>query len=119
MSMKKLGAAVVVALALTACGTAPQQTVYGTRAAFVGSLQVATAYGDLPLCKPASPPLCHDAAVLKKVQKHAHVADAALDTAEEAVRNPQFGQDAAQSAVIAANAAVKALQAVTSQLKVR
>lgn len=109
------------ALLLAACGSlnTPASTVYTARATFVGGLELATNYGALPKCVPAGPQICHDAGILKTIQKSAHVADAALDTAEEVARNPAFGKDAASSALIAADGAVKAFRNVTDALRVR
>ncbi len=118
--MKHLLATACLALALAGCGSlTPASTVYTARATFVGGLELATNYGALPKCVPAGPAICHDAGILKTIQKSAHVADAALDTAEEVARNPAFGKDAASSALIAADGAVKAFRNVTDALRVR
>lgn len=121
MTLKHLGATVVVAL-LAACanlGQTANTSVYGSRALFVGGLELATVYGSLPKCAPTAPAVCHDAAVLKTVQKSAHVADAALDAAEDVARNPALGKDAATTAAITADGAVKAFRAITDQLRVK
>lgn len=120
--MRSIVIALALSLSLAACGVLPKtpaQTVYASKSIFSVGLDATNAYGKLPLCKPAAPAICHEASVLKTVQKSAHVADAALDTAEEVVRDARFGQGAINDALVAAEGAVKAFRSISDQLKVK
>lgn len=97
--------------------TSPEQAVFAAKSNYAVALNVAVAYRRLPAC--ASPAVlpCHDPQVLAQLRKADIVANGALDAAESAVRSPAIGKDAASRAVAAANAALAALTAITSTIK--
>lgn len=118
--MKKI-AAIAIFLFVSGCGgnlgVTPAQSVFATKATYAGALIVAVQYKNLPPCPRT--PLCSDKAVVTKLQAADDIAAPALNSAEAAVRNPDFGKNALQTAVIAAENAVTALTSITSTLKVR
>lgn len=97
-------ALVLVALLLASCQSAPRN-VYAARASYDASvLAPAAHYSQLPTCPAA--PICKDPAVVVQLQKADQAALAALDAAEELVRNhPQVD---ATAAIDAANQAIAA-----------
>lgn len=119
--MKKLILVLILCL-LPACETikpqTPQQTVYAATSAFGVALSVAVAYRKLPTCSPAEPLLCSKPEIVEQLRQSANAANTTLAAAQNIVRTPGFGDDAAQSAIVAAQEAVKALTAITSTLKV-
>lgn len=114
--MRKL--IVLAALLLTACATpqSPQQSVFQAKSGYQVALTAAVAYKRLPVCSvPAKPP-CSEKAIVAQLQRADNVTAAALDAAESAVRSPNFGQDVTKSAIAAAQSALNAFVAITSQL---
>jgi hypothetical protein len=103
----------------SAASAQPQQVVYQAKVAFNTALTAAVAYKRLPTCAvPARLP-CSDPAVVAQLTKAANVADAALDAAEDAVRTPGFGTSVLSSAAAAAQAALTAFLAISSNLGVK
>lgn len=121
--MKRL-ASIIFALTIAGCGSivtpkTPAQDVFAAKASYAAALTVAVAYKRLPSCAPVThPPICSDAAIVKKLQDSDDVAKPALDAAEAAVRTQGFGQSTLQTFVISANNAVSALTAITATLRV-
>lgn len=116
-----------VAFALASCSTAPPgttgtttpaQSVFAVKSAYAGALSVAVAYKRLPACAPSAPLLCSSPAIVSQLQKADNTAAAAIDAAEAAARTPIVGTTAAGKALSAAQAALAALVALTSNLKV-
>lgn len=116
--------ACMIALAvglLAGCATAggggltPQSTVYATKSAYAGALQVAVAYKNLPACK--APPVlpCSDPQLVSRLQKADVAASATLDAAEVAVRMGGSTADR-DKAIAAAQAAVAAFSSLASTL---
>ena len=97
--------------------TTPAQSVFAAKATYAGALVIAVQYKNLPPCPRV--PVCADPAIVGKLQAADNIAAPALNSAEAAVRNPDFGQSALQTAVIAAQNAVSALTSITSTLKVK
>lgn len=112
--------AVLTALVLSACAAtssqSPAETVFQAKTAHAVALRAAVAYRELPPCAKAAQP-CHDAAIVAQLQKADKVADAALDSAENAVRTPGFGQAVISSTVAAAQAALAAFVSITDTLR--
>lgn len=118
--MKNL--AVVLLVALAACAgnlssNTPAQQVFASKATYAGALVIAVQYKKLPACP--GPVLCSDRAIVAKLQMADDIAAPALNSAEAAVRNPDFGKDSLSTAVIAAQNAVSALTSITSTLRVK
>lgn len=114
-------------LLLSACGAAgttgttapaltPQITVFTVKATYEGALTGMTAYARLPRCTPANTPVCSSQPVLDQLERARVTARSAIDSAEGAVRTPGFGSDMLTTAVAAADAATKALTAITNGL---
>lgn len=118
--MKRLISAVLLSL-LVACASVqpetPAQAVFASKSVYAGALVIAVQYKKLPAC-PAIP-LCSDPLIVAKLQNADSIAAPALNSAEAAVRNPDFGKNALGTAVIAAQNAVQALTSITSTLKVK
>lgn len=108
--------AIALCLLLSACatGSTPAQNVYGVQSQYNAALVVAVAYKSLPECAPNVSPICKKASVVKDLQDADSVAYPSLEAAQKAVRAGTL--DVAQASVIAADAAVKALTAITSRL---
>lgn len=117
---------VFTALFLTACATttsgpivdnaAAQRAVFDAEGKYRLALIAANAYVKLPLCEKAKPP-CATLSVVRAIQKAQPAARAVLDSAEQTVRTPGFGNDVYVSAVTAAKAGVSALESITNTLK--
>lgn len=114
---------IVVAL-LAGCATTPapivdnaaaQRAVFDAEGKYRLALIVANAYVKLPLCENAQPP-CATLSVVRTIQKAQPAARAILDSAEQTVRTPGFGNEIYSSAVTAAFAGVDAFQKITDQL---
>lgn len=119
--MKKLLCVLLLCL-LPGCETtkpqSPAQAVYAATSSYEIALSVAVSYKKLPACAAGGPLLCSKPEIVAQLQKADAAAFAALSSAQNIVRSPAFGQDAAQSAVVAAQEAVKALTTITTTLKV-
>ncbi len=105
-------------LLLAGCAAAPQspqQAVFEAKSSYAVALTAAVAYKRLPDCARAAQP-CSDKAVVAQLQKADTVASVALDSAENAVRSPGFGQSVVSSAVAAAQAALQAFTSITATL---
>lgn len=95
----------------------PDTVVYTAKAAYETALTGMVAYAKLPRCTaPAAPRLCSSPPILEQMEKARAASRITIDAAESAVRTPGFGQDAIQTAVTAAEAATKALTAITATL---
>lgn len=110
--------AAVSALALAACASTgpkdPAQAVYVAKTSFLGALEVADAYAELPRCPAAA--LCSDPAIIRTSYKAALNAKVALDAAEAVVRAGDLGK--VDGALSAAQTAVQALIVITQSMKV-
>lgn len=95
----------------------PAQSVFAAKATYAGALIVAVQYKNLPACPKV--PVCSDPLIVGKLQAADNIAAPALNSAEAAVRNPDFGRSALQTAVIAAQNAVSALTSITSTIRVK
>lgn len=115
--MRKLITAVFIAVALAACATpqSPQQAVFETKSGYAVALTAAVSYKRLPLCEKTKPP-CSDPKVVAQLQRADNVAASALDAAEQAARTPGFGDSVVASSATAAQAALQAFVAITTNL---
>lgn len=95
----------------------PAQSVFAAKATYAGALIIAVQYKNLPACPKV--PICSDPLIVGKLQAADNIAAPALNSAEAAVRNPDFGRSALQTAVIAAQNAVSALTSITSTIRVK
>lgn len=109
---------------VTASPTAPAfsdaqagQAMVAARTGYGTALAAATAYGKLPTCSATQHAPCHDAALLRQLQKADAVAYAALDAADTILMQPALGTGARNSAVAAAQAALAAFVSLTGALK--
>lgn len=122
--MKMYSLALMGSLALLAgCTTAikpttPQQAVYAAVALdYQTALDVAITYDSLPPCEAVvHPPLCSTTAAVKAIKDAKDKASPLVKAAEAAVRDPNMGQNAVQSAVVIAQQAVNALTAILATL---
>lgn len=118
--MRKLLAVLIFVVAGCASnGSSPQQAVFAAKGAYEVALTTAVAYKALPVCAPATRPVCSDPAIVAQLQRAQPAVRAALDAAEGAVRDPKFGWNAADTAVIAAQASLNAFVAITSTLRTK
>ncbi len=110
----------LILLFLAGCATpeSPQQSVFQAKSGYAVALTAAVAYKRLPDCTRAPQP-CSDKAVVAQLQRADTVASTALDSAENAVRTPGFGQSVVSSAVTAAQAALQAFTSITATLGVK
>lgn len=76
--MKIRTSGIFVVLALSACATAPPQTLAALETAFTASTKAATVYVELPLCKPGASLLCSTASTSASIKAAAAKAYAAL-----------------------------------------
>jgi len=116
--MKLLAIALLALLAGCATPQSPSESVFQAKTAHAVALRSAVAYRELPPCAKAPQP-CRDPAIVAQLQKADKVADAALDSAENAVRTPGFGQAVISSAITAAQAALAAFVSITDTLRSR
>lgn len=91
-----------------------QRAVFVSKTAFDAALIIATKYKNLPVCAATQPQPCSDPGIVAQLQRSANVANVALDAAEAAVRTPQIGSSAMNTAVAAANSALAAFSALVS-----
>ncbi len=107
---------VLSVLLLTACasGGTPKQTVFEIETGYKDALQVAATYDSLPSCTLKTTVICSDTAVAKKIKAAKDVAQAAIDNAEAAVRDPMFDASQVSALVTAAKYAEEALVAITT-----
>ena len=120
--MKRLIAA--LALFLAACtstgGTTPAQTVFATKTAYEASLRIAVAYRELPGCTATPKPPCADPDIVAQLRHAQPAVRSALDAAELAVRTQgPLGGNVMQTALAAADAALKAFSALTTNLRTK
>lgn len=116
---KLLFLSLAVAL-IGACTTTPQnpeQTIYQMTSNYNAAATVVIAYKALPPC-PAATVICSRADVIAKLKAADTVAYNALVAAENTVRSPGAGANAA-TAQIAAQQAIAALTAITSTLQTK
>ena len=123
--MKTINLAIVFLFAaiLAACSsintpTTPAQTIYQAESDYNAAATIVVAYKALPLCAPASPPLCSKADVVDKLKQADTVAYNALVAAENVARTPGAGANAA-TAQLAAQQAIAALTTITATLAVK
>lgn len=117
MKLFRLAAACAAILALGACTTLPKtpaQTVYAVEGNYTAALTVKVAYKNLPACGGAAL-VCSDPAVVAKLQVADDAAYAAIMAAEGLVR----AGASADAQIEAAINAVKVLQDLTTNVKVK
>lgn len=104
---------VAVALTLTACAGAfnsPEKAVYQIRSGYTTLLVAAVQYESLVRCPETTEKLCSDPGVVDILRKADTTAEAALDAAEDTVRNhPEID---GEFAVAAAENAVEAFRTI-------
>lgn len=109
----KLILASVLALSLTACAGAfdsPEKSVYQIRSGYTTLLVAAVQYESLVRCPETTEKLCSDPKVVDILRKADTTAEAALDAAEDTVRNhPEIN---GEFAVAAAENAVEAFRTI-------
>ena len=110
---------VLVGCASSPTGQSPQSVVFATRAAYEAALIVAVEYKKLPVCTVPAPAICSDPGIVTQLQQADNVANIAITSATSAVRTPQVGSNAIDKAIVAANAALGAFTAITSQLRTK
>lgn len=112
--MKKL----LILLLLAACGTTtPVAGFYKAEAAYTAVLQAAASYVALPRCVVNGPTICSQQPVVDRIRPAANSADAAIQAAEDTVRNnPTID---ATFAIQAAQSAVQALSVILNQYNVK
>ncbi len=116
---------IVKAVALTAllagCATTgtttPQNTIYNIKSSFDVALQAVLVYDNLPPCVTNGPKVCSDAKVTQKLQEASVVANTAINSAEAAVRDPNFSTSTANAAIVSAQNAVVALTAILATIQ--
>ena len=113
--MKQLYILFIALLVGCATATTNPQRVYQAQNNYNAALTVAVAYKALPTCPVV--PICKTERVVKQLQDADDVAAPALETAQKAVRSGNM--DTAQAAIQAANIAIAALTAITSQLVIK
>ena len=119
--MKRILLALACAGALTACSTTPKtaaQTVFALEASYDAALDIAVTYATLPRCAPGAPPVCSDAAAVRRVNEAAHLAWAAIRAAQALARTARPDVTALTNARAAAELALATLTALTAPLKV-
>jgi hypothetical protein len=117
---KKLLLLAALAFTIAACTTvptSPAQSVYAMHSKYAAALQIAIAYKNLPLCT-TGVKLCSKPEVVVKLQAADEVAFPAITAAQNIVRAPELGLNAA-SAITIANEAIKVMLAITSTLQVK
>jgi hypothetical protein len=117
--MKTLAALLLSAI-LAACAVTPQspaQTIYQLTSNYNAAATVIIAYKNLPPC-PAATALCSDPAIVAKLKQADQIAYSALVAAENTVRTPGAGANAATAAV-AAQQAIAALAAIAATLQTK
>ena len=110
----------LVALALTACGTAsevaktPQQRVFAAKSDYAAILAVAVAYESQRRCAPGEPiyTRCSNTAVVMRLRQADDTAKVALDAAEATVRNPATSGNDVELALTSATNAVGVLRTI-------
>lgn len=121
----KIIIAVLLSFILAACAgqpagpNAPSQAVYQIKSDYDAALQVAIAYAQLPRCgSVGNPPLCSQAKVVVQLDQASQAAGAAIQAAENTVRDPNASDKWAVAASAARNA-LTALTAITATLQVK
>jgi len=131
--MKRLLAAAALAF-VAACtsvgGTAltPAQSVYQLKSDYDAALTIAVTYKNLPPCGTTTNVpnvgaqkivLCSDPKVVAQLLQADNVAYAAIQAAENTVRDPTVSQSGAQAATVAAQQALAALTSITATLQTK
>lgn len=115
--------AIVIAALLCACAVTPKtpaQAIYEVESGYAAALVIAVQYKGLAPCgEPASPVLCANPPIVEALQKADDTAYAALSEAQTLVRTPGIGSDKIQTAVAAAQSALRVLTAITGALLVQ
>lgn len=93
------------------------RAMVAVRTGYDVALAAAIVYGKLPTCSATQRAPCHDAALLKQMQKADTVAFAALDAADALLRQPALGATARDRAVAAAQSALAAFTTLTGAIK--
>jgi len=117
--MKRL--LIALPLLLAACTsqqTNPQATIYNVKANFDIALQGVLVYDRLPPCVSGGPKLCSDALVTQKLEQASVVANTAINSAEAAVRDPNYDKSKADALIAIANNAVIGLSSILATLQV-
>lgn len=116
--------ALVLCVGLIACKTTSvgvpdaAQTVYTLEGALTAAIQVATTYKRLPACGTGAPVLCSDPATVARIDAAAVAAVSAVQAAQVAVTTGGTSAAAINADISAAEAALNALMAVTSTVKI-
>lgn len=113
-----LAACAAVALAVAACASTeantPAQRVFAVKADYLTALQVAAGYERLPRCAAGQTIVdaCSDAGAVAEIRRADLDAKAALDAAEEAVRDPRATGSSIGLALSAAERGVGVLRRI-------
>ena len=112
-----------IVAACSTMGTTPQQSIYQLTANYNAGASIVLAYKGLPACAPGQPgqlPVrrCSNTEVMGKLRHADEVAYQALVAAEKTVRTPGAGANA-DTALIAAQNAIQALNAIAATLQVK
>lgn len=97
-----------------------ERTVYAIKSHYVAAQKVAVQYIRLPRCgSEGALQLCSSPAVVAKIQRADALASSAINTAEAAVRAPEFGENGISQIITSAKAASRMLSDITATLKVQ
>jgi hypothetical protein len=97
--------------------TTPQNTIYNIKSSFDVALQAVLVYDNLPPCVTNGPKVCSDAKVTQKLQEASVVANTAINSAEAAVRDPNFSASQSQAIIVSAQQAVISLTAILATVQ--
>lgn len=109
----------ILILALEGCATTggdPQRTVFAIKGGYEVALTAAVTYRNLPACSATVKLPCSDKAIVTQLQRAQPAARATLDAAEAAVRDPKFGGNVTDTAIVSAQAALRAFTAIMDTL---
>lgn len=112
-----LVAAAVLLASCSSAPTTPAQTIYQVESDYNAAAQVVVAYKALPTCAPTTTVLCSKPEVIAQLKQADTVAYNAIVAAEAVARSPNAGANGA-TATLAAQQAVAALTAISSQLQI-
>ncbi|HTD67428.1 MAG TPA: hypothetical protein VK846_12950 [Candidatus Limnocylindria bacterium] len=113
------------AVCLSACSQigipaakSPPQAVFEAKTAFLGAVRIANDYKSLPPCPTVT--ICSNPSVVVVIQKAAVATQAALNSADATVNDPQFKDGSvAQKAAVAAQNSFAAFVAITATLRTK
>ncbi len=119
--MRKLLIGLTAAIFLAGCTVKPEtpaQDVYLAESDYAAALKVELAYSNLPRCG-SGPKICSKVSIIKTLQKSDDVAWAAIQQAQIAVRDPNYGDSAAKTAILSATALTNAFVSITNTLEIK